>query len=84
MQPGSCTSNRATWTPCGPAAKPAFASGHAEAVADLTALLKFSPEDAYLYEQLARCYDALNDRSGADADRKKAVEVCAKRPTAAQ
>ncbi len=48
---------------------------HAEAVEDLTALLKFSPEDPYLYEQRARSYDALNDRTHADADRKKAVEV---------
>ena len=48
---------------------------HAEAVEDLTALLKFSPEYADLYAQRARCYDALNDRSHADADRKKVVEV---------
>ena len=53
---------------------------HAEAVADLTALLTFSPEDAALYEQRARCYDALNDRSHADADRKKAVEVARNDP----
>ena len=53
---------------------------HAEAVADLTALLKFFPEDADLYEQRARCYDALNDRSHADADRKKAAEVARNDP----
>jgi Flp pilus assembly protein TadD/WD40 repeat protein len=53
---------------------------HAEAVADLTALLKFYPEDAELYEQRARCYDASNDRSHADADRKKAAEVARNDP----
>ena len=53
---------------------------YAEAVADLTALLKFYPEDAELYEQRARCYDASNDRSHADADRKKVVEVARNDP----
>ncbi len=53
---------------------------HAEAVADLTALLKFFPEDTNLYEQRARCYDASNDRTGADADRKKAAEVARNDP----
>jgi tetratricopeptide (TPR) repeat protein len=53
---------------------------HAEAVADLTALLKFYPEDAELYEQRARCYDALNDGSHADADRKKVAEVAKNDP----
>ena len=48
---------------------------HAEAVEDLTALLKFFPEDADLYEKRARCYDALNDRSHADGDRIKAAEL---------
>jgi Flp pilus assembly protein TadD len=53
---------------------------HAEAVEDLTALLKFFPEDSDLYEQRARSYDALNDRTHADADRKKAVEVARNSP----
>ncbi len=53
---------------------------HAEAVEDLTALLKFSPEYADLYAQRARCYDALNDRSHADADRKKVVELARNAP----
>jgi eukaryotic-like serine/threonine-protein kinase len=53
---------------------------YAEAVADLTALLKFYPEDAELYEQRARCYDALNDRSHAGADRNKAAEVARNDP----
>ncbi len=48
---------------------------HADAVADLTALLKFFPEDAALFQQRARSYDALNDRSHADADRIKAAEL---------
>jgi Flp pilus assembly protein TadD len=43
-------------------------------------LLKFYPEDAELYEQRARCYDASNDRSHADADRKKAAEVARNDP----
>jgi tetratricopeptide (TPR) repeat protein len=53
---------------------------HAEAVEDFTALLKFFPEDGDLYEQRARSYEALNDRSHADADRKKAVEVSRNSP----
>jgi tetratricopeptide (TPR) repeat protein len=53
---------------------------HAEAVEDLTALLKFFPEDADLHEQRARSYDAVNDRTHADADRKKAVEVAQNDP----
>jgi tetratricopeptide (TPR) repeat protein len=53
---------------------------HAEAIEDLSALLKFYPEDAELYEQRARCYDALSDRSHADADHKKAAEVARNDP----
>jgi serine/threonine protein kinase/WD40 repeat protein/tetratricopeptide (TPR) repeat protein len=53
---------------------------HAEAVEDLTALLKFFPEDADLYEQRARSYDAVNDRTHADADRKKAAEIARNSP----
>ncbi len=53
---------------------------HADAVADLTALLKFFPEDAALFQQRARSYDALNDRSHADADRIKAAELVRNAP----
>jgi serine/threonine protein kinase/WD40 repeat protein/tetratricopeptide (TPR) repeat protein len=53
---------------------------HAEAVEDLTALLKFVPENADLYEHRARSYDALNDPAHADADRKKAAEIAPNNP----
>src|SRR5262249_3962999 len=42
---------------------------HAEAAADLTAVLLRSPEDAGLYEERAACYAALGDPVKEAADR---------------
>ncbi len=81
MRPGYCANSPATWTLYGPAAQSLERLGrHAEAVADLTVLLKFYPEDADLYERRARCYDGLSDRSHADADRKKVAEAARNDP----
>src|SRR5438874_3075765 len=54
---------------------------HAEAVADLTALLAFTPRNGDVYQQRARSYDALKDPVRAKADREKALQLAPNNPS---
>ena len=76
MRPGCFTSNPATCTLWGPRRVPSAPGRHAEAVEDLTALLEVLLRGRRPVRAARPVLDyALNNRSQADADRKKAAEA---------